>query len=729
MSGEPRQIFSESWHRVAGQRLRLRPSVRMRRQSYRGEPWFVAQDSFTEAFYRFRPEAYDFIARLDGSQTVEEVWKGCLDRSPDTAPGQSEVVSLLAQLYQANLLAGDTPGDAARLFARHQKRAQRELASQFFGIFFLRVRLLDPDRFLSRVWPSLRWLATRWGVAAWSALLVLGIGMVISNWDRAVDQSAGVLAPGNLLLLYAAFTVAKLIHEFGHGFAVKAFGGEVHAMGVTFLVFTPIPYVDATAAWAFRERWKRVMVGCAGMIPEMAYAAIAAVVWAGTGTGTINTLAYNTMITASVSTLLFNLNPLLRFDGYYILSDLLDVPNLQGRSFRQWLHLVETKVFHARGLESPGRTPAGVAGFLSFGAASWVYRIIITVTIILLVADRYFGLGLLAGVITGIGAFIIPVVKAVQYLLREPRIERVRRRAWAFSAGAVVFVIILLGVIPFPQHFRAPGVVRAAGSRDVYTSVGGWAAEAKAVSGSSVQTGETLVRMESPELVLELMAAKADLQQVEARERQMLSDLAAGIEPMKRRREAVQARLERLEKDRTALNLISPSTGQWVSPRSDDWAGLWLPRGARVGEVVGPGREWEFFAVVDQNDARSLFAANAAKERAEVRFHGSSGRVLTVTGWSVVPGRQEVLPSPALGWKAHGPIRVRADDEHGMRADQPFFLVTGRIPVDSVKDSDEPGPVLWQGRTGVMRFDMPWSPLLVQWVRSFRQLLQERYRI
>ncbi len=727
MSGEPRQIFSESWHRVAAQKLRLRPSVRLRRQSYRGEPWFVAQDSFTESFYRFRPEAYDFIARLDGSVTVEQVWLGCLERSPDTAPGQGEVVAMLAQLYQANLLSADTPGDAARLFSRHQKRVRRELATQFFGIFFLRVRLLDPDRFLTRVWPWLRWLGTRWAAVGWAGLVLLGLGMVAAHWDRAVDQSAGVLAPGNLLLLYAAFTVAKLIHEFGHGFAVKAFGGEVHAMGVTFLVFTPIPYVDATAAWSFRERWKRVIVGCAGMIPELAYAAIAAVVWAGTGTGLVNTIAYNTMITASVSTVLFNLNPLLRFDGYYILSDLLDVPNLQGRSLRQWLHLIEHKVFRARGLESPGRTKAGVAGFLTFGAASWVYRIIVTVTIILLVADRYFGLGLLAGIITAIGAFIIPVVKALKYLLREQRIERVRRRAWAFSAGAVALLILLLGVVPFPQHFRAPGVVRAAGSRDVYTAVAGWAAESQAMSGKQVTAGQNLLRLESPELELEVRAAQADLQQVEARERQMLSDLAAGIEPMKRRREATQLRLTRLEDDRKSLQLAAPATGQWMAPRSDDWAGLWLPRGARLGEVIGPGPEWEFFAVVNQNDARALFAANAARERAEVRFKGSSERVLPVTGWNVVPGRQEILPSPALGWNAHGPIRVRSDDSHGIRADQPFFLVVGRIPADFAQEG--PGPVLWQGRTGLMRFDMPWSPLLVQWVRSFRQLLQERYRI
>lgn len=725
MSDQQRAIFSESWHRVAGQKLRLRPSVNIRRQTFRGERWHVAQDGFTNQFFRFREEAYDFVARLDGTLTVDEIWAGCVRRRPETAPGQGEVVTLLAQLYQANLLMSDTPADTARLFERHQKRRRQEVVSQLFGIFFLRVRLFDPNRLLDRTWPALRWVTSRPAVAAWLVLLVTALGVVFGNWDKAMDQSQSVLAPGNLLLLYTAFTLAKLIHEFGHAYAVKAFGGEVHTMGIMLLVFTPVPYVDATAAWAFPERWKRVVVGAAGMIPELAYASLAALVWAGTGPGTLNSLAYNTMVVASVSTLMFNLNPLLRFDGYYILSDLADSPNLQARANRQWTHLWERHALKVNEMESPARTPAEATGLAIFGASSYVYRIVITVAIILFVADRYFGLGLLAAVLAFAGAFVLPWGKAFNYLQREPRIERARRRAWTIVGVGLAVIVGFLALVPMPDHFRAPGLVRAAGSADVNAPVTGWMAKTETPSGKLVANGQSLVRLESPELVLQLEGAKAELAQVMARERQVLAEFAAGIEPMKMRRLAAEAKVERLEAELASLDLRAPARGRWVAFRTEDWEGLYVARGTRLGEIIGPGPGWEFFAVVNQDDASALFGA--AREGAEVRFRGSSGRDVAVRSWSVVPGRQEQLPGAALGWMANGPVRTKENDSRGVLADQPFFLVVGRL--DEAGRDDGEGPLLWQGRLGVMRFERPWTPFLVQWARDFRQLLQNRYRI
>lgn len=722
---EPKPLFTESWHRVAGQRLKLRPSVSLRRQRFRGEPWFVAQDGFTNSFFRFRPEAHEFIARLDGTKTVEEVWLGCLQRSPETTPGQGEVLNMLAQLYQANLLAADTPADTKRLFERHQKRVRREIASNIFGIFFLRIRLFDPDAWLTRTWPWMSWLATRAAAAVWCVAVCLGLALVFSNWDRAMDQSQAVLAPGNLLLLYVAFSITKLIHEFGHAYMVKAFGGEVHAMGVTLLVFTPVPYVDATAAWAFRERRKRVLVGLGGMIPELAFASLAAVVWAYTGPGTLNSIAYNTMIVASISTVVFNLNPLLRFDGYYILSDVTDSPNLQTRSMRQLLHLFEKHAVGANAIESPARSRADAIWLTGFGIASWVYRMMVTITIILLVADRYFGIGLLAGVVTGIGAFIIPTVRAVRYLVREPRIERERKRAWLVAGGALAFVALLIGVVPLPHHFRAPGVARAAGSQEIYTQVAGWVVEVPRRSGQPAAPGDPVVKLESPELEFSIAAARGDLEESLGRERQMLADFAGGIEPMRARREASQQRLALLESDRTKLQVRAAGAGQWVAPTSDDWKGLWVARGVRLGEIVGAGPDWEFFAVVSQKDASALFGA--AKNGAEIRFPGSAGREIAIREWRVVPGRQEILPSAALGWTGKGPIKTREDDSRGLRAAEPFFLVVGRIAGDELARAED--KALWQGRVGVMRFDLPWSPLGVRWAREFRQLLQQRYQI
>ncbi|GAB5561240.1 MAG: hemolysin D [Synoicihabitans sp.] len=727
MSNENRTLFNESWHRVSGQRLKLRPSVTLRRQRFRGENWFVARDGFTNQFFRFRPEAYDFIARLDGRKTVEEIWMSCLERAPHSAPGQGEVVSMLAQLYQANLLAADTTADTHRLFERHQKRKKQQLVSQVFGIFFLRMRLFDPDPLLNRTWPFMKWIASKWVAVLWFIWLAFGMSIVAANWDRAMDQSQAVLAPGNLLLLYGAFALAKLIHEFGHAYAVKAFGGEVHAMGITLLVFTPIPYVDATAAWGFRERWKRVVVGLGGMIPELAFAAGAALVWATTGPGTLNSLAYNVMIVASVSTILFNLNPLLRFDGYYILSDLSESPNLQMRSGRQWLYLFEHKALGVKQIDSPADTKAEATWLAVFGVASWCYRMFITIAIIMLVADRYFGLGLLAGVLTFTGAIIMPAVKAIRYLIREPRIERERSKAWAWAMGGIGLVIGFLALVPMPNHFRASGIVRAEGSSDVYTQVPGWVTNLEAEPGAVIPKGTTLVTMENPELDTAIAAAQAELTETVGRERQMLANLAAGIEPTRVRRVAAEERVAVLEKDRAALNVSAATEGRWVPQQVDDWNGTWLPRGIRLGEIVGNGSNWEFYAVVQQEYASDLFGA--ARDGAEVRFRGSAGHVIPVAEWRVVPGRQSMLPSAALGWVGGGPLEVKTDDPRGMQTVEPFFLVVGKVAADQLERTDATPRALWQGRAGIIRFDLPWSPLLVQWVRDFRQLLQNRYQI
>ena len=724
---EQRALFSESWHRVASQRLRLRPSVTIRRQRFRGESWHVARDGFNNQFFRFRPEAYSFVARLDGTRTIEEIWLTCLERDTDRAPGQGEILSILSQLYHANLIVSDVPADTERLFERHQKRIRQEIKSQVFGVFFLRVRLFDPDELLNRLRPVLRWLLTPAAAIVWAAVVIAGLATVFGDWDRASDQTQRILEPGNLLLLYLAFAGTKLVHEFGHACAVKKLGGEVHAMGVTFLVFTPIPYVDATAAWAFRERWKRIAVGLAGMIPELFLASLAVFVWSGTGPGVLNSLAYNVMIVASVSTLLFNLNPLLRFDGYYVLADSTDSPNLQPRAVREWLHLVEKYVFKGIFIESPARSRAEEWWLSIYGVLSWSYRLFVTVSIILLVANRYFGIGLLAGVVTFVGSFVMPAVGAVTYLIHEPRIQRVRHRAWAISCAALALILVLLGVVPFPRHFRAPGVIRAAGSAEIVMPVDGWIRSFAVRSPADVRAGEPLARLESPELGFLLVEAQADLDKVKAREREVMVSLPAAIEPVRRRLQASEAQHAKLAHDREALDFRAPVAGRWVSPRADAMEGIWLPRGMPIGEIVGEGPAWNFYAVVSEEYSGELFGGGL--RGATIRFPGSAGSELQAASLRIVPGRQDILPSPALSWPAGGPVKVHLEDRNSVQTVEPFFLVVAQVPgPDASRPLRQPA-LFWQGRTGIIRFDLPWSPLLVQWAREFRQLLQRRYQV
>ncbi len=714
-----RSLFSESWHRVAGQQIRLRPSVTVHKQYFRGEVWFIAHDAYGDQYFRFRPEAWDFISRLDGRVSVEAIWQSCLDRNGDRAPGQAEVVQMLAQLYNSNLILSDVPADVSQLFKRLKKRKANEWKARIFGIFFLRIPLWDPDAFLNRTIEFVRPFLGIFGSILWALAGVGALAAVIANWGRATDQSSGILDPSNLFLLYASFAVTKLIHEMGHAYAVKRFGGEVHRMGITFLVFTPFPFVDATAAWAFRERWKRVWVGAAGMVVELFFASLAAFVWTLTGPGLVNALAYNVMIVASVSTLLFNLNPLLRFDGYYILSDLTDSPNLQPRSSRQWFYWIERYAFGGKLAHSPADSKGEATWLGLFGISALIYRFFITFTIIIFVADKFFGLGFLAAVLTIIGFLVMPLYKGLRFLLTEARIEPVRVRAIGVTAGVLAALFILLGVVPFPYHFRAPGVIKASESQYILTGASGMVQTAGRYDPDAVvEAGQPLFKMQNPELILEIADLRAELAQIAALERKSFSESPSELAPLAERRIVTETKLEERLQRLAALEVQAPASGRLMLLGAHAMDGRWLGRGDLIGEVVG-GRDWEFRAVVSQSDASKLFTGEETKF--EVRFKGSASQSYEPVSVRLIPGRQDFLPSPALGWPSGGSVRLADNDQTGLRTYEPFFLVVGTIPAER--------GAFWHGRTGIARFDAPPMPLLQQWLEDLRQLLQRRFKI
>jgi putative peptide zinc metalloprotease protein len=716
---ETPSMFSESWHRVAGQRTQLRPSVDIRRQQYRGELWYVVHDTFTNAFYRIRPGARRFLLHLTGRLTVEEAWRRCLKEDPSGAPGQSEIIQLLAQLHHASLLQSDLPPDSRRLFERLRQHRQAQVRSTLASVFFLRIPLWNPDRFLQRFVSWVRTIFTPAGFAVWALVGLWALKVAIDHREQLFDRGQQVLAPGNLALLFAAFFVTKLLHEFGHAFACRVFGGEVHTMGIMLLVFSPVPYVDVTASWAFRERWRRVWVGAAGIYVELFIAALATFIWARTGSGLVNSLAYNIIFVASVSTLVFNLNPLLRFDGYYILADLTDAPNLQIRSRTQVRSWAERVLFGLKHVPTPAASRGEAAYLGLFGLSSAIYRTIVFTLIILFIADKFFGLGLIAAIVGGFSLLVVPVFQYVRYLVREPRLERHRTRASMVTAGALAVVIGFLAFFPWPSHTYAPGMLQTREHARIFAGADGFVTEVATVSGQRIEAGDLLVRLTSPELELQITSASARVRQIRLQENVARGMGGASVRVLQRRREAAEAEQAELLQRRRDLEIRAPLAGVWVSPRSRDLLGELVARGRLVGQVIHPP-EFQFVAVVSQDDSARLFAhANAP---AEIRLPGQAGRVIPVTSVQLVPGRQSMLPTAALGWSARGPVKVLPNDADGLTTAEPYFKAIASV-------GSAGSAVLLHGQTGYIRFTTGSEPLLRQGWRRFRQLLQQRYQI
>ena len=714
------KTFSESWYRIAGLKVRLLPTVKVHRQMFRGETWYVLRDPFNNQYFRLRPEAYHFVVRLRPDRTVEQVWQECLDRYPDDAPGQEDVIQLLTQLYFANLLHFEMAADSAKLFERYRKRQQRELQSKLLSIMFIRIPLLDPDAFLRRLVPVFRYVISPAGALVWLGVVIAALKLVLDRFQMVTDQAQGILAPDNLVLMYLSLVVIKTLHEFGHAIICRRFGGEVHTMGVMLLVFTPLPYMDATSSWSFRSRWHRALVGGAGMITEIFVAALATFLWANTGNGVLHSLAYNMMFIASVSTVLFNGNPLLRFDGYYILSDLMDIPNLHSRAMKHMRHLVECHAFGYKDSFSPAETTKEAFWLSVFGVLSGIYRVVVFAGIILFVADKFLLAGFIMALICVVSWGIVPIYRLIVYLSSSPRLARTRARAVTVCLGFFILTVLLLGVFPFPNRFRAPGVIETVPYVRVVNDTSGYVTRVMAPSGATVTAGAPLIALADRELELEIAATNAQRDETLAMQLRALNTVeSADLEPVEKRLEAIDAKLATLKMQQTSLVVRARQSGVWVAPNVEDMVGAWIHRGSVIGQILDQSH-FRFSAVVSQEEAADLFADEIRK--AEVRMYGQGDRNIEVSDYTIIPYQQERLPSAALGWQGGGDVAVSVRDETGLKTVEPFFQITADLlPTPSV--------LLLHGRSGRLRFTLIPRPLLFQWLHEFRQLLQRRYQL
>jgi len=306
-------LFSPSWYRVASLRPRMRSHVRIHRHSFRGEIWFVLQDEAAERTHRFSAAAHRVIGLMNGERTVQQIWESASTQLGDAAPTQEDVIRLLGQLHAADALLCDVPPDTMEMFRRFERHERMKWRRRLWTPLALRFPLVDPDRFLQRtqwlVAPLFGWF----GALLWLAAVGSAAVLAVSRWTDLTSNIADrVLAPENLFALWLIYPVVKALHELGHAYATKRWGGEVHEIGIMLLVLTPVPYVDASSASGFKDKRQRMVVGAAGIAVELFLGALALFVWVSVEPGIVRTVAYNVMLITGVSTLLFNGNPLLR---------------------------------------------------------------------------------------------------------------------------------------------------------------------------------------------------------------------------------------------------------------------------------------------------------------------------------------------------------------------------------------------------------------------------------
>ena len=339
--------------------------------------------------------------------------------------------------------------------------------------------------------------------------------------------------------------------------------------------------------------------------------------------------------------------------------------------------------------------------------------------IILFVADQFLLAGLIMALLCIVSWGLVPLFKFIQYLATSPRLARSRFRAVAISFCVVGLVVFFLAVCPFPNRFRAPGVLEALHYVQVVNHASGYVDAVLVPTGTEVNHDSQLLRLSNRELELEIKAAEAQREETLALQKMARYRNPADLKPIRKRLETIDEKLDNLLYRQQKLAVKTREKGIWISPGSDEMIGTWIPRGTNVGIVINHD-QFRFSAVVSQDDASYLFADSL--QLAEVRLYGQSGTNLRVNSYEIIPFQHERLPSAALGWRSGGDVPVAVTDESGLEAAEPFFQIYAELETD-------PTVTFMHGRSGKIRFSMKPEPLLTQWGRSLRQLLQKRYRI
>jgi putative peptide zinc metalloprotease protein len=711
-------IFSDSWFRVSGLRVALLPSVEVSTQQFRGRTWYVLQDPYTQRYFRASVQACRFIQRLQPDKTVEEVWEDFVNNHPHDAPSREEVIQLLSQLHMSNLLYSLQQSDNEAIVKRYKAQKNKELMGKVASFLFLRIPLFNPNLLLDRIRPLIMAL-TGWGAFwVWSLTLLWGAWTAFENRAALLDQSQGVLSVSNLPWLYVCLSGLKLFHEAGHAFVCKRFGGEVRTVGVMFLLFTPLPYVDASSSWGFANRWHRIYAAFAGMAVEFFFAAAGALVWTYTAPGLTHSLAFNVMLIGSVSSLLFNGNPLLRFDAYYMLSDYAEIPNLYQKSQQQWKYFGDRYLLGTVAAQSKATDRKEWVWLTLYGLFSFLYLMLITLGISLFLMDQWLPLGLLVLAMTLYSRLVTPLHQLLKHL-RGAATQGNRRRAVTVVGGIGLAVFLLLAVVPFPDATRAQGIVKANHASNVYAQTAGQLDQLLVRHGERVQAGQVLASFSNPDLAADIRLTESGQIETEAQIRQALHQASQDLSALQDKADALELRRLNLQEQQQQLQVRASQDGEWVAPDLHEQLGTWIQRGQTLGEVVDAS-SFRFVAVMPQEQADVMFQNNF--RQAELRLNGQADATLALPQVSIIPFQSDKLPSTALGWLGGGDIAVNTQEPSGTKAVESFFLLQSDIPAEQ-----RHGLTVLHGLSGTLRLQTPAQPLASQAYRALKQLVQKRY--
>jgi putative peptide zinc metalloprotease protein len=636
-------LVSSSARRVA---LRRRPDLSARRHRYQGKSYWVVKEPVGLNYFRFQEQEYAILQMLDGTLSLDQIKEEFEREFPPEKITVEELQHFVGTLHRSGLLVADVPGQGHQLKKRRDERRRKELLAALTNILAIRFKGIDPDRLLARLLPFVRWMFSPAAVVVCLMLGLSALTLVAVEFDvfrSKLPTFQSFFTPSNAIWIGVALAVTKILHEFGHGLSCKYFGGECHELGAMILVLTPCLYCNVSDSWMLPSKWQRAMIGAAGMYVEVTIASICTFIWWFSEPGLLHNLCLSTMFVCSVSTIIFNGNPLLRYDGYYILSDILEIPNLRqkatdilNRKLAEWCLGIESPY-------DPFLPQRNQWLFALYSIAAAIYRWVVVFSILWFLYKmwepyRLEVIGQMIALASIYGLVAMPLWKVGKFFWIPGRVEKVKKPRLYASLAAVALIVAGVFLVPLPYRVYCPLEVQPLDATSVYVDVPGKLDEVFVRRGQRISAGTPIARLEN--LQLELMVATLEGQEREylaeaeslrfiglhdekaiLRESEIQENLKAVREQLAKQREE----LERLKLVATVDGAVLPPPEVPPPPADSDELPTWsgtplepenlgctLDEGTLFCQIGDPTRMQAVLAI-DQSDIEFVRAGQAVE--------------------------------------------------------------------------------------------------------------------
>jgi putative peptide zinc metalloprotease protein len=606
----------------------LRSDLEVTEQTQRGQHYAIIKDPVSLEYYRLAWSDYELGTLLKGADDVEGWIAKWIEKYPSLAGQPKEKLLIKARALIGNLEVKQLcvlPGQGAVSYSRSRELQRKKTRPLRWMTSWLMLRksVYDPDALLTKLEPKVRFIFSRWFTWLWMLMMAGAVAILVTHTEDMSFDPAWFFSIGNLALLYICFVGLKVVHEFGHGLTCKHYGGEVHEVGMMMMAFHPMFYVNVSDAWLLPKKSQRIAVSAAGVYVELIFACLLAYVWVLLAPGFLKDFTFNAILVASVTTVFFNANPLMKFDGYYILSDWLEIPNLRERSMR-FVAGKFRRLFFGKDAKAEAKTPETLRqsrALAIYAVLSFLYLIFVMWNVLHTLDNLFDKVGLrFVGHLLVMSWFIASIGFPIWMFFNRPNRDAEDRakgpsaRPWVVACVlGLIFTAVML--LPWQKTVTRACIFELSNPYRVKAEQAGFVMEVGRKEGDLVEANEVVARLRNPELEMLLATQEEALREVETKLNVAQNeDKVQHYETFRRQKSELQAGLDEIKAKIEQLNLRAGKKGRVLTRNLQDQMGRYLKPGDDYCSI-GPEGDFEVLIPLSEREARFVETGDPARLR------------------------------------------------------------------------------------------------------------------